>query len=254
MEPTNTEANQWFLSWFNSPYYHILYKNRNQDEARDFMALLMRQLQVPKNSLVLDLACGKGRHALELHRLGYEVVGIDIAEESIAEAKKLEEPGLDFFEHDMRQLYWAEHFDAVLNLFTSFGYFHNKEDDQRTINAVRDALKPNGLFVLDFLNVTKVLELMVSAEEKVIDGVRFVITRELHSNTIQKNIRVHDGDTELLFTEEVDALVLADFEAYFEQAGMQLEATYGNYALDAFDQATSDRLIMVTRKTHQWEI
>lgn len=254
MEPTNTEANQWFLSWFNSPYYHILYKNRNQDEARDFMALLMRQLQVPKDAKVLDLACGKGRHALELHRLGYEVVGIDIAEESIAEAKKLEEPGLDFFEHDMRQLYWAEHFDAVLNLFTSFGYFHNKEDDQRTINAVRDALKPNGLFVLDFLNVTKVLELMVSAEEKVIDGVRFVITRELHANTIQKNIRVHDGDTELLFTEEVDALVLADFEAYFNQAGMQLEATYGNYALDAFDQATSDRLIMVTRKTQQWEI
>ena len=254
MEPTNTEANQWFLSWFNSPYYHILYKNRNQDEARDFMALLMHQLQVPKDAMLLDLACGKGRHALELHRLGYEVVGIDIAEESIAEAKKLEEPGLDFFEHDMRQLYWAEHFDVVLNLFTSFGYFHNKEDDQRTINAVRDALKPNGLFVLDFLNVTKVLELMVSAEEKVIDGVRFVITRELRSNMIQKNIRVHDGDTELLFTEEVDALVLADFKACFEQAGMRLEATYGNYALDAFDQTTSDRLIMVTRKTQQWEI
>ncbi len=254
MEPTNSEANQWFLSWFNSPYYHILYKNRNQDEARDFMSLLMRQLQVPKDALVLDLACGKGRHALELHRLGYEVVGIDIAEESIADAKKLEELGLDFFEHDMRQLYWHEHFDAVVNLFTSFGYFHNKEDDQRTIDAVRDALKPNGLFVLDFLNVTKVLELMVSAEEKVIDGVRFVITRQLHANAIQKNIRVIDGDTELLFTEEVDALVLADFQAYFEQAGMQLEAIYGSYALEAFDEATSDRLIMVTRKTQQWEI
>ena len=76
----------------------------------------------------------------------------------------------------------------------------------------------------------------------------------MRSNIIQKNIRVHDGDTELLFTEEVDALVLADFKACFEQAGMQLEATYGNYALDAFDQATSDRLIMVTRKTQQWEI
>jgi SAM-dependent methyltransferase len=247
-------TDSWFLDWFNSPYYPILYRNRDHEEARAFMAQLMERLNIPKGARLLDLACGRGRHAFELHNMGYEVVGIDISEDSIKAAQKFETEGLEFFVHDMRKLYWAEHFDAVLNLFTSFGYFHSREDDQSTMNSVADSLTSNGLFILDFFNVHKVLVDMVSEEVRSIDGIQFMISRKLQGTVIEKSIRVLDGDTELFFKEEVDALTLPDFKVYLEQAGLQIEATYGSYALEEFDENTSERLIVIARKTHQWAI
>ncbi|MCF8258953.1 MAG: methyltransferase domain-containing protein [Flavobacteriales bacterium] len=254
MPTADTESGNWFREWFNSPYYHVLYRHRDQDEARGFVQRIMAHLDVPAGGRVLDLACGAGRHSVELHRLGYEVVGLDLSEESIEEARRSETEGLEFFVHDMRSLYWADHFDAVLNLFTSFGYFHSREDDQRTISSVRDALRPGGVFVLDFLNVRKVVSQMVGDEELEREGLRFVISRRLRGSVIEKDIRVVDGETELDFKEEVDALTLADFESYYEEAGMEIIGLFGSYDLAPYDEADSDRLIMVAQKTKGWEI
>lgn len=251
---SQNESGNWFREWFNSPYYQVLYRHRDKDEARGFIQRLMEYLDVPAGGRVLDLACGQGRHSVELHRLGYQVVGIDLAEESIAEAQVNEADGLEFFVHDMRSLYWSDHFDAVLNLFTSFGYFHSSEDDQLTIDSVRDALRPGGVFVLDFLNVNKVVSQMVREEEFEREGLRFAITRRLTGKVIEKDIRVMDGETELFFKEEVDALSLEDFESYFAVAGLELSMVLGSYDLAPFNAEHSDRLIMVAQKTNGWEI
>lgn len=218
------------------------------------MQRLMEYLGVPSNGRVLDLACGKGRHSVELNRLGYQVVGIDLAEESIEEARKYETEELEFFVHDMRDLYWCDHFDAVVNLFTSFGYFHNSDDDQRTINSVRDALRPEGFFVLDFLNVQKVVSHLVAEEIVNRDGLRFHINRKLSGKVIIKDIRVVGDEIELNFKEEVDALTLEDFEKYFDIAGLEMRAVFGSYDLGPFDAKHSDRLILVAQKTNRWEI
>lgn len=241
----------WFVSWFNTHYYHLLYSDRNYDEAEKFIARLVKYLDFPKGSRVLDLACGKGRHSLQLHKAGFKVTGIDLSEESIKEAKSFEVDGLEFFEHDMRLLYWTGHFDLVVNLFTSFGYFHNAEDDQRTISSVADSLKPNGIFVMDFLNAVKVEETLVSYEEKIVEGVKFELNRSVEDGIISKRIHIEDIDqnVELDFEEQVDALVLSDFLSYFEQAGLELQSTFGNYDLAPFNPKTSDRLIMVVKKT-----
>lgn len=249
-----TTAGNWFTEWFNSPYYHILYSHRDQVEAREFICRIAQHIHIPEGGRVLDLACGRGRHSIELHRLGYEVVGIDLAEESIEEARKSETEGLEFFVHDMRKLYWANHFDAVFNLFTSFGYFHDPADDQQTINSVHDALRPGGHFVLDFLNVNKAIRNMIGTEVIERDGLHFTVNRRLNGPIIEKSILVNDGQTEVLFKEEVDALTLTDFQGYFAQAGLELTAVFGSYMLESFDPETSDRLIMVAKKTNGWEI
>lgn len=254
MPTPDTDGGNWFREWFNSPYYHVLYRHRDRDEARGFVQRLMQHLDVPQGGRVLDLACGAGRHSVELHRMGYEVIGIDLAEDSIEGARRNEAEGLEFFVHDMRHLYWDSHFDAVLNLFTSFGYFHSREDDQQTIDSVRDALRPGGVFVLDFLNVQKAVAQMVGNEEIERDGLRFIINRTVRDRVIVKDIRVHDGESELFFKEEVDALTLDDFESYFAQAGIELVSVLGNYELSPFDPETSDRLIMVAQKNNGWEI
>lgn len=238
----------WFVSWFNSPYYHTLYKDRDVSEAEAFVDKLADYLKVPKGSRVLDLASGKGRHSVRLHNHGYEVIGLDLSEESVAEAKLSETDGLEFFEHDMRELYWKEYFHIVVNLFTSFGYFHNKEDDQKTISSVAEALIPKGIFVIDFMNAVKVIENLVDYEEKTIDGVKFEITRSVEEDVIIKRIHVIDGGVELDFEEEVDALKMHDFEGYLAKAGLTIDSTFGDYQLNPFEEKTSDRLIIIAKK------
>jgi len=223
----------WFEDWFNSPYYKLLYRHRDHQEAREFVQRLMRQLAVSTGGRVLDLD---------------RVTGLDLSEESIEEARIHETEGLEFFVHDMRQLFWTDHFDAIVNLFTSFGYFHDRTDDQRTIDSVRDALKPGGVFVLDFLNVQRVIDKMVPEEEQVIEGVRFNITREFKNGIIEKSIAVRDDESEFLFKEEVDALGLEHFREYMHRSGLEETAVFGSYQLEPFDPVQSDRLIIITKK------
>ena len=217
-------------------------------EAEAFVDRLVEFLNVQKGLRVLDLACGKGRHSVRLHKLGYEVIGLDLSEESIAEAKLNEQEGLEFFEHDMRELYWNEYFNLVVNLFTSFGYFHNKEDDQRTISSVADSLILDGVFVLDFMNAAKVIDNLVAYEEKNIDNIKFEITRSVEEDMIIKRIHVIDGEVELDFEEQVDALQLDDFLKYLNEAGLIVDSIFGDYQLNPFNKKTSDRLIIIAKK------
>ena len=134
----------WFTNWFDSKYYHILYKNRDINEAKFFIENLITKLDL-KDKKILDLACGKGRHARLFNELGFNVVGIDLSLNSINEAKIFENKTLKFFQLDMRNQFANEEFNIVTNLFTSFGYFDDLEDEQKTFNSINKALKKRWL-------------------------------------------------------------------------------------------------------------
>ena len=114
----------WFESWFDSPYYHLLYSNRDEREADLFIKNLINYINPSTKSKILDLACGKGRHSKVLADLGFDVTGIDLSENSIVSAKKMENESLHFYTHDMRFPFRANYFDYTFNFFTSFGYFN----------------------------------------------------------------------------------------------------------------------------------
>ena len=99
------DIENWYTSWFDSPYYHILYKNRDDKEAGLFMKNLTSFLNLSTSSKILDLACGKGRHSKYLNQLGYHVTGIDLSPQSIVYAKQFENDKLFFEEHDMSLTY-----------------------------------------------------------------------------------------------------------------------------------------------------
>ena len=108
---------QWFEEWFDTPYYHILYNNRDYNEAENFLNLLTDFLKFKKNSKIIDLACGKGRHSVYLNKLGYDVLGLDLSEQSISFDKQFETESLKFQVHDMRNAIESEPVDAVFNFF-----------------------------------------------------------------------------------------------------------------------------------------
>ncbi len=101
---------------------------------------------------VLDLCCGPGRHSVELARRGFKVTGVDRTPEYLARAAaqaKQENLEVEFVHEDMRAFCRPDGFDAAINLFTSFGYFANPEDDHRVVQNVCRSLRPGGVFVID---------------------------------------------------------------------------------------------------------
>lgn len=242
-----SQQDEWYKEWFNSPYYHILYQNRDEEEASRFINNLIDYLQPSKDACFLDLACGKGRHALQLSEQGYRVIGVDIAPDNITEASKYERENLSFFVWDMREPVRENHFDYVLNLFTSFGYFDD-EGNKQTLEAVKTSLKQGGLFVIDYLNTTKATQTLKPEEDVQLDGVNFHLERELQGDFITKTITVMDQDIEHVFQESVKALRLKNFERYFAHTGFEIIDRFGDYDLNPFDESTSDRLILIARK------
>jgi SAM-dependent methyltransferase len=238
------DIENWYTSWFDSPYYHILYKNRDDKEAGLFMKNLTSFLNLSTSSKILDLACGKGRHSKYLNQLGYHVTGIDLSPQSIVYAKQFENDKLLFEEHDM-SLPYPQKFDAVFNLFTSFGYFENEEDNLNTIKSIKKELNPNGFGVIDFLNSDYVEKHLVPSETKIVDGISFNIQREVKAGYILKHINFTHHNQEYNFTEKVKSISLSDFKYYFKEAGVKLKHCFGDYQLNKFNIDTSSRLILI---------
>jgi SAM-dependent methyltransferase len=245
MPSTHTE---WFSTWFDSPYYHLLYQDRNYAEAQAFITALLQRLQPKPTARLLDLACGKGRHAIYLSQQGYDVTGIDLSPESIAHASEAEHQHLRFFVHDMRQPLPGE-FDFIFNLFTSFGYFKEEAENVVALRNAAAALKPGGKMVIDFLNTERTVRDLVAKETKEIGGTAFLIQRHLHHDFIVKDIWFQDETgQERHFQEWVRALSRERFEEYFRMAGLRLVEVLGDYHLAPFEEATSPRMIFVLKK------
>jgi len=238
----------WFANWFDSPYYHTLYKNRDEREARVFIDNLIDYLQIPTGSKLIDIACGKGRHAKYFNQKGMDVIGVDLSPNSINTAKKDKNKNLQFSVHDMRENYQKYKFDIVTNLFTSFGYFEDNKDEQKAINAMASNLKKEGLLIIDFMNAKKVIANLVLNEQKKIDGILFDITREVNDGYIIKDISISDGEEHQQFQEKVKAITLEDYSELISNAGLKIINIFGNYTLDNFDEKISDRLILICKK------
>jgi SAM-dependent methyltransferase len=244
------EKREWFKDWFNSPYYHLLYKNRDEQEAKNFIDRLLLEIKPQNGATVLDLACGKGRYSRYLAEKGLTVTGLDIAEQSIRYAQRYENEHLSFFQHDMRLPYRINYFDYIFNFFTSFGYFETEKDHLKTIVNIAKGLRPDGKFVLDFFNSNKVIRNLRHKEAKEVEGVVFHILRKVdEQGYIVKNIQFEDKGHHFDFTERVRAFTLDDFNALFGMAGLKIARTFGSYNLDEFDESASDRLILVGCKS-----
>jgi SAM-dependent methyltransferase len=239
----------WYENWFSSAWYKILYRDRDVQEAEQFVERLISYLHPPKGSRMLDIACGEGRYAGQLAGKGYDVTGIDLSYQSIRKAKEMEVDNLHFFVHDMRFPFYINYFDYAFNFFTSFGYFANDRDHVMAAKSFASALKKDGLLVIDYLNVAYVLNNLVPEEVVEKEGIRFDIKRSLIDKHIIKNIVVTDREGALHhYAERVAAFSLEDFLQLFRKAGMELVNTYGNYDMGIYNTVDSERLIMIFKK------
>ncbi|MBL0310654.1 MAG: methyltransferase domain-containing protein [Bacteroidetes bacterium] len=238
----------WYEEWFDSPYYHILYEHRNDEEAERFIHLLTEKLHVVHGSNILDAACGKGRHSKTLARLGFHVTGIDLSESNIAAAKKIEEKNLHFEEWDIREVYRENSFDYVFNLFSSFGYFEDTADDQQVVTSFAKSLKPGGTLVLDYINSQYAVK-HIKAREIIPRGeIQFHIKKRIEKGFIKKKIEFLVAGTDHQFEESLKLINLRLFEEMFQHAGFAITHLFGDYELNEFNSSSSPRLILVAKK------
>ncbi len=239
-----TKNKDWFASWFNTSYYHILYSHRDYSEAQEFMQNLASFLKFKKSDLLLDLGCGKGRHSIYLNSLGFNVIGADLSENSILEAKKYENDRLRFIKHDMRNPFRLK-YDAILNLFTSFGFFEDDKEDITVLKNIKNGLQQNGVAVIDFMNVKKVISNLVQEETQIIQGISFKINRYMKHGFIVKEINFEADGRHHTYFEKVKILDLLKIKIYLNSVGFKIKHIFGNYQLENFDEETSDRLILI---------
>ena len=239
---------KWFQYWFNSPFYHILYQQRNDAEAEFFIDNLTNFLKPEPKSKILDIACGKGRHAIYLNKKGFDVTGIDLSEQSINYAMQFENKELHFFKHDMRCLLYINYFDIAVNLFTSFGYFDTEYQHIKALKSFRKAVKANGCLVLDYFNTEKIISNLNLKEAKEIDGINFEISKTVSDGKIIKYIDFEVKGKKYHFEERVQAFSFSDFERMLSAAGMSIERSFGDYTLSEYHKTDSDRLILICKK------
>ena len=173
---------------------------------------------------------------------------MDLSENNIITAKQNENEKLHFFTYDMRNTFKANSFNVVTNLFTSFGYFEDKKDEQKAINAMAENLKSDGILIIDFMNIKKVISHLVNSEQKLIEQIIFNISRKFKNNYIIKDISFSDNGKNYHFQEKVRAITLSDFSSFINNAGLKIIDIFGNYHLEDFDARTSDRLILICKK------
>ena len=240
----------WFKDWFNTPYYHQLYFKRDEKEAAAFIDKLIDYLKPKPGSYMLDVACGKGRHSIQLASKGFDVTGIELSEDSIDEALQSESETLHFYRHDMRLPFWINYFDYAFNFFTSFGYFKTRREHDNAIRTIAQAIKKDGFFVMDFLNVHYAEDHLIHQSEKEIDGINFIITKWYDETHFYKKIVVEDECLRepMTYTEKVAKFSLGDFTEMFAYQGLQIQEVFGDYNFGNYDVKKSPRMLMIAKK------
>ena len=241
-------STDWFASWFDTDFYHTLYKHRDDKEAQLFMTNLVSFLKLKKGAKILDLACGKGRHSVFLNSLGFDVIGADLSQNSIDFAKQYENKTLEFVQHDMRSTFETK-FDVIFNLFTSFGYFVDDSEDINVLQNIKNGLKNEESFaIIDFVNVNKAVKNLVSKEVVNRDNITFNITRKVENGFIIKNIEVVTEIDTFNYFERVKCLDFNKIKTYLETVDLKLKAVFGDYDLQEFDEENSNRLLLILSK------
>jgi len=241
----------WWSRYFDDNYLNIY--SYTEQSAETEVEGIVRMLNITPPSRILDLCCGFGRHSLILAERGYDVTGLDISQSFLEYAReKAVQRGikLKLEQRDMREIEHENEFDAVINIFTAFGFFDNEQEDLKVLKSVNRALKPDGQFVIDTLNRDYVIHSGQYQTWKQRNGTTVLEERFFDFFKSRLAIIHH-----LIDTDKGDRKVESSFRLYtlremldmFDKAGLMLTDVYGNFDGSMYS-AQSPRMILVARR------
>ncbi|MDA8016631.1 MAG: class I SAM-dependent methyltransferase [Thermoanaerobaculia bacterium] len=235
----------WYKEWFGEEYLE-LYSHRDEGEAQRHVDFVTQALGERADGLVLDLACGAGRHSRALRKRGFVTYGVDLSMTLLARSEPFPRAA-----GDMRCLpFRAASFTWVLNFFTSFGYFERERENFQVLEEITRVLRPRGRFLIDFLNRERVLEDLKPREVSERGGRRVTIERwyDQKNRRINKRMRLEaTGSRPATYLESVRAYDRDEVTIGARWAGLEVDALYGNFDGEPY-RRDSERLILVGHK------
>lgn len=234
------------MNWYKESFskdYLLIYPHRNSDEAIEQINFLLNTIPLTKNAKILDLCCGAGRHSIELIKRGYDVVSADLSADLLDVAKSESIP-MKLVRCDMRHIPFVNQFDLIIQFFTSFGYFQTDDQNQKVLDSIALALKSEGYFLIDYMNVEYVINNLVDRDEKDISDIHIIQERWIADNRINKKITIIRNGSEKYYTESVRLYSHKEMQCMIENAGLILIDTYGDFYGNKFN-SNSPRMILI---------
>ncbi|MFU8876715.1 MAG: class I SAM-dependent methyltransferase [Wenzhouxiangellaceae bacterium] len=208
----------------------LMFSDQQFNEAEDQVRALIARLELKPGDRVLDLGSGPGRHALPLARAGLEVTALDSTAGLLAELGRRADDGqlnIERVHQDMREFRRPESFDAVLVMWTSFGYFEDEQDHLRVLEHARASLRPGGLLVLDLVGLETLCRTLEPVHLTEYDDGRLLIERPLlvdHNTRLENEWLLIDGESVRRATFSHRVWSAGEIACLLDQAGFAVEA------------------------------
>ena len=242
---------EWFERWFGEEYL-LVYEHRDIKEAEYEAQIIQEILDLKENDMLLDLCCGPGRHDTPFVRMGYRVIGLDFSMPMLKIASETIPVDIKFLRYirgDARMLpFRDEAFDAVLNLFTSFGYFDDNEN-RELLRSIARILKPGGHFYIDYLNPVKVVSELVEESTKEKNGMKIVEKRKINHEThrVEKTILLSWDNNSQVFHESVRLYTQEEMLSMIRQTGLTTKDVLGSTGKEPYCESSERMIIFGTK-------
>ncbi len=244
----------WYKTYFGEDYLRhiepVLTPERTKSEVDGIVSLLA----LPQGGSILDLCCGHGRHSIPLAQRGYQVTGQDLSEvflrvaEKEAEAKGVH---VNWVHSDMRHIPFENAFDAVINIFTAFGYLEDQGEDQKVLEQIYKALKQGGYFLIETLHREGLMRLFTPHMIRHYpDGLIVLEERNfdlLSSRVDVKLTMIYPDGKRKEYGHKTRVYTLTEFAQMLNRAGLQVKGYFGGLdkqelTIDSF------RLVVLAQK------
>ena len=242
---------EWFKDWFNTDEYLAVYSHRDDRDAKKLVDLILKNITVPPNCRILDLACGTGRHSLLFAKQNFDVTAVDLSEHLLSIAKIAADKigiKINFVNADVRNFCDSAKFNLVVNLFTSFGYFETDEDNFFIFKSAFHHLEGGGFFVLDYFNKNYVINNLVPISSSKSKFGEIIQERSIEGNRVVKKIIIKQNNGKKHYHESVRLYSFDELEKAIRNAGLKIKKVFGNLSGNVFESEISPRTIIIAQK------
>lgn len=249
-----SQGSAWYVDFFRGDYLNVYGHTFTDERAEKEAAFVARALELKPGASVLDLCCGQGRHSVQLAKRGFNVTGLDLNPDYVeltrkaAKAAKVE---VETVAADMREIPFAGKFDAIVNMYSSFGYLESEAEDLKVLESAVKALKAGGRILLDMLNREWAIDNYIQNDWHTgADGTLYVERRDLDLATSRMHVHFIVVDPNGGRRESIGHIIrlytLTEMTRLLERAGLRMTAVFGGF--DGEDYSIGTRRMIITAR------
>ena len=252
-----TQGSTWYVDFFRDDYLGVYNHLFTAERAEKEAAFAERALELKAGARILDLCCGQGRHSVPLARRGFQVTGLDLnpaylelAQQSARKANVT----LKTIAADMRQIPFYDHFDAIVNMYSSFGYLESEAEDLKVLESAAKAIRPAGRLMLDMLNREWAVANYIQNDwHSGGDGTLYVERRDLDLASSRMHVKFtivgpHGGRRDSV-GHHIRLYTLTETTRLLQQVSLNVTAVFGGFDAEPYAVDTR-RMIVLAQKVH----